>query len=126
MGYEYGCTINTDISGVVCCQDSVIDASVAGCADGVREGFKNLYDYPNISACSGEVAGYDVDAVPLCADGWHTCMGRDVYQVLGITYDQATTFEGCYAFDSLHDCGMCFFLLSRRGGVDDGKRRGWL
>ncbi len=77
-----------------------IDPEV-GCADGEREGFLSLLDYPGIAGCSGgwalpgvtnslapachrgagddsgNVAGLGCSAVDLCAEGWHVCDGKD-------------------------------------------------
>ncbi len=72
-----------------------------GCADGSREGFQSLGDYPTIASCSGgfsvggvtranlvptcnRQAGNDgankegtgCSAADLCASGWHVCLGK--------------------------------------------------
>lgn len=76
-------------------------AGLVGCADGSREGFPALTDWPNIAGCSGawsvpglldETArspqcgraagntgmrpdGQGCSAADLCAAGWHVCLG---------------------------------------------------
>ena len=73
---------------------------VVGCADGVREGFTNMTQYPNITACGGawtvpgvfkddpacaraagntgtNSAGTGCNVEDLCAAGWHVCHGPD-------------------------------------------------
>lgn len=71
-------------------------ADCLGCADGEREGFDRIHDYPNIAACAGgwakpgvigvaatcshhagddseNVTGTGCSAADLCQAGWHVC-----------------------------------------------------
>jgi hypothetical protein len=76
-------------------------ASVVGCADGTREGFRDVPHWPDIAGCAGafqhaglmgtpdlaptcsrragdtglDVAGTGCTAADLCAPGWHICRG---------------------------------------------------
>lgn len=85
-------------AGVV---DAGAPADPSGCADGTREGFLALLQYPDIAGCSGgwTVPGVTASSVPacgrasgnsatnrdgagcasadLCAAGWHLCRGKD-------------------------------------------------
>jgi hypothetical protein len=70
-----------------------------GCADGSREGFLDIGNFPKIAACAtgyqglaggGNTAVNVADAglsgnlnradtgAPICADGWHACSGADI------------------------------------------------
>jgi hypothetical protein len=70
-----------------------------GCADGSREGFLDIGNFPKIAACAtgyqglaggGNTAVNVADAglsgnlnradtgAPICADGWHVCSGADI------------------------------------------------
>lgn len=67
----------------------IVDPTLAiGCADGIRDAFDDLDDYPMIAGCSGgwTVAGLDADgrvgtATALCAIDWHIC--ADAVEVAG-------------------------------------------
>ncbi|MBI5510802.1 MAG: hypothetical protein HY903_18740 [Deltaproteobacteria bacterium] len=90
--------------------DCVSNRPDVGCADGTREGFKDLGTYPNIAACSGawsEGGLTDLTLVPkcdrgggndsahadgggcgaadLCASGWHVCRGKAEIATLSVT-----------------------------------------
>ena len=81
--------------------DAGFPTPLNGCADGTREGFQSLVDYPEIAGCSGgwsvpgvtingqlpscgrgagnssaNSSGTGCSAVDLCASGWHVCRGR--------------------------------------------------
>ncbi len=45
-------------------------------------------------------------ASAICAAGWHVCTGDDM-RTGGVTFADATAFDGCFAFDSSNDCGTC-------------------
>ena len=81
--------------------------STVGCSAGTRAGFTAVNKYPTIAACPGTVKGHHVSDASRCAPGWHVCTGVDVF-ALSITFAEATSFSGCYAFDSNNDCQGCF------------------
>lgn len=87
-----------------------------GCFDGSREGFASSEDFPDIAACAGPWAGWvdEGEAASLCAEGWHVCRGGDA-QITNMTYEKATGFLGCFAFDAAHDCYHCY--RSCRGAI---------
>jgi hypothetical protein len=98
--------------------------SVVGCADGTREGYVSLQNYPEIAACAGgwSVAGLlaDITRTPtcdrqagnapgaitdgsgctvadLCAEGWHVCeTAREVVDLAGDCSDAFTS--GTFVF----------------------------
>lgn len=96
-----GCSWYEDLTGVVCCIET-------GCADRTREGLTDSKRWPRIAACEGEWSGEvnGPSAAALCAEGWHVCSGEDVHSA-GVTFAQATAFDGCFSFDAAHDCGNC-------------------
>jgi hypothetical protein len=96
-----GCSWYEDLSGVVCCLET-------GCADRTREGLTDIQHWPRIAVCEGSWSGpiSGPAAAAICADGWHVCTGEDVQQA-GVTFAQATAFNGCFSFDAASDCGNC-------------------
>lgn len=80
-----------------------------GCADGTREGLVNLTTFPDVAACEGTWSGWidEPSASAVCASGWHVCRGTDA-AIGRVTFQQATSFLGCFAFDTAHDCGACY------------------
>ena len=97
-----------DLSGVVCCLET-------GCADRTREGLTDIQHWPRIAVCEGSWSGpiSGPAAAAICADGWHVCTGEDVQQA-GVTFAQATAFNGCFSFDAASDCGNCHPDVHRR------------
>eukprot|EP00048_Salpingoeca_helianthica_P021310 m.11588 g.11588 ORF g.11588 m.11588 type:complete len:519 (-) comp5827_c0_seq1:24-1580(-) len=88
--------------------NSVVSPSTNGCASGTRAGLIDPLVYPSIAVCAGSYTGNIGGPVAraLCATGWHVCRGND--QPLNVlTFAQATSFTGCYAYDSAHDCNYC-------------------
>ncbi len=95
-------------SGESCTAQGTCQATTqpaVGCADGTREGFQSLTDYPRIAACSGgwtvggvtrpnlvptcnrqagnngvNQEGTGCSAADLCASGWHVCNGKTEVQ----------------------------------------------
>ena len=96
-----GCSWYEDLTGVVCCRET-------GCADRTREGLTDLKLWPRIAVCTGEWSGMvgGPSASAICAAGWHVCTGDDM-RTGGVTFADATAFDGCFAFDSSNDCGTC-------------------
>lgn len=85
------------------------EAGGTGCADATREGFVETALFPDVAACAGRWSGWvdESSAASLCGAGWHVCRGSD--RPIGrVTLAQATTFSGCFAFDSAHDCNACY------------------
>ena len=80
--------------------------SAIGCADGTREGLIDGVAFPAIAACAGTWTG-DVSAgAPLCAVGWHVCLGSEA-AVTAVSYAAATAFAGCFAIDAAQDSFVC-------------------
>ncbi|MHB8873665.1 MAG: WD40/YVTN/BNR-like repeat-containing protein [Myxococcaceae bacterium] len=77
-----------------------------GCADGTREGFLDVLAYPKIAACAGGWTGElsAQSAAPLCGAGWHPCEHGDPV-VHTLSYAQATSFPGCFAYLASNDFG---------------------
>jgi len=80
-----------------------------GCADGTREGLVNLTTFPDVAACEGTWSGWidEPSASAVCASGWHVCRGTDA-AIGRVTFQQATSFLGCFAFDTCRgSMGVC-------------------
>lgn len=120
--------------------EEVFSPSVAGCADGSREGFKNIASYPQIAACvggwsipgvatpasfsracnaqsgnDGEIEGCTV--ADTCAVGWHVC--KSAAEVRYKTRNEAeelavhgTSNTGC---DAVNDFETGFFVTRQSG-----------
>ena len=92
-----------------------------GCRDGTREG----QPIPGVAACAGTYTGlvHQSSAQAICDDGWHVCRGfgsTDMSSYISvITYAQATSFSGCYVYDSANDCDKCHTSCSL-GYTDPG------
>ena len=43
----------------------------------------------------------------LCAPGWKVCEAADKHMLGSITWEDATTLTGCYAFNAAQDGGQC-------------------
>jgi hypothetical protein len=89
--------------------------SAVGCADGTREGFRTLADYPDVAACAGgwtvaglvapetqvpqcdRGAGNDgahpdgagCSVADLCAEGWHVCESAREFAAKASSCDNA-------------------------------------
>ncbi|KAK7483221.1 hypothetical protein BaRGS_00025514 [Batillaria attramentaria] len=83
--------------------DSVIRSS-SGCADATREA---LIGMENVAGCGGNWTGHVTNASTLCAPGWRVCSWYDHTLLGNITWDLATSFPGCYAFNAAQDGGRC-------------------
>ena len=79
---------------------------------------------PSIVACAGSWVGYvgDPASNSLCATGWHVCspvvVPNDATMLLKVTYDVATSFAACFAYDAAQDYGTCQ-ALACDGNSDD-------
>lgn len=71
------------------------------CADGQNVGL-----IPHIMACPGSWKGEIDQAQNLCATGWHVCQGTErVFNL--VTYADARSFPGCFAYDAANDNNVC-------------------
>lgn len=109
------------------CNRLIDEAPVCvGCADGSREGFVDADQFPDIAACAGVFSGHigDTSANSLCATGWHVCSPPDVPHdaaiVSSVTFEQAKSFSGCFAFNAAHDFGKCIPCTGGWGEDDMG------
>ena len=78
--------------------------TAGGCADGAG---KALSGHDDIWLCSWGGHGYIYDQNSKCASGYHVCNGQDIWNK-GVSYDQARSTGGCFAYDSASDCDGCF------------------
>jgi hypothetical protein len=62
--------------------------------------------FPKIAACDGDWKGDVSGAKVRCAEGWHVCLGNEE-ALKKVTFDEATAFKGCFAFDAAHDNNSC-------------------
>ncbi|XP_025093186.1 hemicentin-1-like [Pomacea canaliculata] len=83
-------------------QDSA--ASQVGCADGTQEG---LGGHARLAACAGTWEGHVHNASTLCAPGWRVCSWYDHTLLRTITWKNATSFPGCFAYNAAQDGGRC-------------------
>jgi hypothetical protein len=92
-----------------------------GCADGSREGFLEVPAFPNIAACRGSWNGAisDPSARAICVSGWHLCTHLDTGILREISFQQATAFTGCFAFDAAPDGGSCLPCTGAGGSQND-------
>lgn len=83
------------LAGTVYVESKKVEAMIAGCADGQREGFADVDKYPSIAGCLGDWDGHEnLQAPPsgtpcgddlgkctvpadTCAAGWHVCGSPD-------------------------------------------------
>lgn len=117
MGTRSDCGVYTWLASACLLVLGAFSASPAsaasGCADGTREAFVNEATYPGIAGCGGTWEGQigSAAADALCAPNWHVCApperAADAAQVGAITYAEATSFGGCFAFNAAHDYGLC-------------------
>ncbi|MBI4517528.1 MAG: fibronectin type III domain-containing protein [Deltaproteobacteria bacterium] len=77
-----------------------------GCADGTREGLTDTAQFPDIAACSGGWTGHVANGAVLCAPGWDVCT-KNSAQIRTITFEAATAFTGCFAFNAANDNNSC-------------------
>eukprot|EP00928_Gymnodinium_smaydae_P053325 TRINITY_DN37339_c0_g1_i1.p1 TRINITY_DN37339_c0_g1~~TRINITY_DN37339_c0_g1_i1.p1 ORF type:complete len:375 (+),score=7.83 TRINITY_DN37339_c0_g1_i1:516-1640(+) len=98
------CTVPECVKGVMCCMDS------EPCADGgegipVRESFEGGQ---GVYACKSDPTGQDIEDAPGCGSLYRVCTGADIHLAFKVTYAEATSFDGCYAYNSNNGCNQCF------------------
>uniref|UniRef100_T1JH60 Ig-like domain-containing protein n=1 Tax=Strigamia maritima TaxID=126957 RepID=T1JH60_STRMM len=84
-------------------QVSVIEPNF-GCADRSDQG---LFFLPNVSACKGAWSGHIRRAKPLCSRGWRVCGVQDSRTLRRLSWQQATSVDGCYAYNAAVSGGKC-------------------
>ncbi|EDV22849.1 uncharacterized protein TRIADDRAFT_58485 [Trichoplax adhaerens] len=77
------------------------------------------FNQTNIVACRGPWAGHISNASNLCGKGWNVCSWKESSMLKQITWNEATTIEGCYAYDASQDGGTCKPCISDHWGSDD-------
>ena len=134
-GHGHGCSWYEDLTGVVCCMETgCADRTREGLTDIKRwpriavcegdwsgeingpsaAGVRALCLSVSLSLCLSvspsltrtHACTHARTHTQLCAQGWHVCNGEDVHAA-GVTFAQATAFNGCFSFDAAHDCGNC-------------------
>jgi hypothetical protein len=82
--------------------------------------------YPCIAACDSPTTppfhggiGGPGPLATICDEGWQVCTGTQI-AVSGLTYSMATSFAGCYGYDSAQDCGACFATCASSRGAAAG------
>ncbi|XP_030842154.1 uncharacterized protein LOC100893885 [Strongylocentrotus purpuratus] len=75
-----------------------------GCKDGTIEG---LHHMRSIAACSGAWKGHVRKGKALCAHGWRVCNHEDVDTLKHISWLDATSMNGCYAYNAANNDGVC-------------------
>ncbi len=112
------------VVAVVTCGYSAASAAT-GCADGTREALVDQAAYPAIAGCAGTWTGLvgSASANSLCSPGWHVCSPAadpgDAALVKSVTYSQATSFGGCFAFNASQDFGGCWACDPNNGDRND-------
>ena len=81
-----------------------IPSEGSGCADGSSEGLEH---HGKVAACEGEWAGHVQNSSYLCARGWRVCGWYDEHVLKTITWKDAMSVEGCFAFNAAQDGGEC-------------------
>jgi len=74
---------------------------------GCQNGGEALHGHPNIFLCPWGGYGLIYKQDNQCAAGFHVCTGTEVYS-RNITWAQAHTHTGCYAYNAASDCGACY------------------
>ena len=124
------------------------DTTSVGCADGMRDGFRDATAFPNIAACSGgftvpgvfpspertdvptcattgddaatNAAGTDCSAADLCGAGWHICRGGEIGErTSGMSCNAATDFPAqSFYAASVSGTGCDHCALPTNTGLD--------
>ncbi|KAL5021870.1 hypothetical protein ScPMuIL_001025 [Solemya velum] len=79
-------------------------SSGSGCADGTREGLRH---HREVAACGGQWTGHINNGSSLCAPGWKVCSWHDREPLQAITWEEAISVQGCYAYNAAQDGGRC-------------------
>ncbi|KAK2174721.1 hypothetical protein NP493_757g00009 [Ridgeia piscesae] len=82
----------------------IITDYTSGCADGSTEG---LSQHEGVQACSGAWRGHVKRGRHLCARGWHVCSARHASALRDITWTEATSLDGCYAYNAANKLSSC-------------------
>lgn len=102
-----GQKMSLPLLAIVClnlCISSQGIKAASGCADGSTEGFQWR---SNIAACSGYWQGHIENASSLCAIGWKVCSWQDTRILKNITWEEAISVDGCFAYNAAQDGGRC-------------------
>ncbi|XP_071949283.1 uncharacterized protein [Antedon mediterranea] len=83
---------------------SEVKAESGGCAFGGSEG---LVSHQKLSVCSGTWQGHIKKANNICAIGWSVCSHEDANLLKSISWEDAMTIDGCFAFNAAQDGGGC-------------------
>ncbi|CAI9717186.1 hemicentin-1-like [Octopus vulgaris] len=75
-----------------------------GCADDTSEGFQW---HSNLAACNGYWHGHIENGSSLCSPGWRVCSWQDTRILKNLTWEEATSVSGCYAYNAAQDGGRC-------------------
>ncbi|XP_038070819.1 uncharacterized protein LOC119739807 [Patiria miniata] len=75
-----------------------------GCSNGVTVGFEASH---RLAACSGSWQGHVRNASSLCAAGWDVCSWADESILKSVTWVEAVSLPGCYAYNAAQDRGQC-------------------
>ncbi|XP_072177676.1 uncharacterized protein [Diadema setosum] len=83
-----------------------------GCKDGTIEGLHHMH---SVAACSGSWKGHVRKGKTLCAHGWRVCNHEDVDSLKHISWLDATSMNGCYAYNAANNDGMCTSCTGEAG-----------
>ena len=72
--------------------------------DGSREG---MFERQDVAACTGVWQGHIQNSSSLCAPGWRVCSWYDHHTLKSITWGEAMSVDGCYAYNAAQDGGRC-------------------
>ncbi|XP_033126450.1 neurogenic locus notch homolog protein 1-like isoform X2 [Anneissia japonica] len=75
-----------------------------GCHDKSVEGLNHL---PGIVACHGAWKGHVKHGKVLCAQGWSVCNHNDQKYLNLISWEDANSMNGCYAYNAANNFGRC-------------------
>ncbi|XP_046542735.1 hemicentin-1-like [Haliotis rubra] len=76
----------------------------SGCIDGRGDGLRR---HKRVSACMGRWNGHIQNSSSLCAPGWRVCSWYDGELLRNISWRDAMSVGGCYAFNAAQDGGRC-------------------
>ncbi|XP_077865000.1 uncharacterized protein LOC102800875 [Saccoglossus kowalevskii] len=90
---------------------------LGGCHDGSVEGLGHI---PDVAACEGGWHGHVQRGKTLCARGWHVCSDQDTDLLSSVTWEDAVSVDGCFAYNAANNMGQC----TRCTETVDGDRMG--
>jgi hypothetical protein len=98
----------------------------SGCADNTREGLFNDNKFADVAVCAGKWVGNltDTQADSICAPGFHVCRYTDAPKLLNITFNEATSFNGCFAYRAANDSTQCNELRCAPGNTNNDDMAG--